>query len=87
MFCQAGGIIASNIYRADDAPQYHRGNTVLISVASVNIVIYFSTKAFYVWRNKQKEAQWNALSDDEKRAYLTNPPDEGTARLDFRFTH
>jgi hypothetical protein len=89
MFVQAGGIIASNIYRADDAPEYKRGNRVLINIAMLNIGIYTATKFYYVWRNDQKEKKWDALSEDEKVDYLATAGarDDGNFRLDFKFAH
>ncbi len=87
MMCQAGGIIASNIYRADDAPRYKRGNGNLVGIVSGNIAIYFLTKAYYVWRNKTRERKWNAMSPEQKRHYLETTTDQGNKRLDFRFAH
>ncbi|KEZ42843.1 hypothetical protein SAPIO_CDS5269 [Scedosporium apiospermum] len=87
MMCQAGGIIASNIYRADDAPRYKRGNGNLVGIVSGNIAIYILTKAYYVWRNKTRERKWNAMSPEQKRHYLETTTDQGNKRLDFRFAH
>ncbi|KAI0123565.1 phthalate transporter [Xylariales sp. AK1849] len=87
MFVQAGGIISSNIYRADDAPLYRRGNRALIGILAGNIVLYLLTKAYYVWRNNQKDKKWTAMTDQEKLTYLETTTDEGNKRLDFRFQH
>ncbi|KAH8195195.1 hypothetical protein TruAng_010638 [Truncatella angustata] len=87
MFVQAGGIISSNIYRSDDAPLYRRGNRALIGILVGNIALYLLTKTYYIWRNKSRDAKWNALSDDEKLHYLGTTTDEGNKRLDFRFQH
>jgi hypothetical protein len=53
----------------------------------LNIFIYLFAKAYYTWRNKQRDRQWNALSVDEKINYLETTTDEGSKRLDFRFAH
>lgn len=53
----------------------------------MNIVLYFLTKAYYVFRNKQRDKKWNALTEDERLDYLENTADEGNKRLDFRFQH
>lgn len=75
------------ICSVDDAPYYSRGNKVCLGLACLNILLYIGTKAYYVWRNKQKEKAWASLTKDEKLEYLSNPPDEGNKRLDFRFHH
>jgi hypothetical protein len=87
MFVQVGGIIHANIYRADDKPHYRRGNRVLVGINVANIFIYILTKLYYIWRNKQKEKQWSALSKDEQINYLETTKDSGSKRLDFRFAH
>ena len=78
-------IISSNIYRADDKPLYHRGNETLIGIDVLAIVLFVGAKVYYVWRNKQKEAKWAAMSEEEKSEYVANTKDEGNKRLDFRF--
>ncbi|KAJ5599321.1 hypothetical protein N7450_000388 [Penicillium hetheringtonii] len=87
MCVQASSIIAANIYRADDAPRYRRGNRVLVSLVVTNIFIYLLTKIYYVWRNSSREKKWNALSSQEQLHYLETTKDEGNRRLDFRFAH
>ncbi|KAI1412733.1 MFS general substrate transporter [Hypoxylon sp. FL1857] len=87
MFVQAGGIIASNIYRADDAPLYRRGNKQLLAILIMNIVLYGLTKVYYVFRNKYRDGKWNAMTAEEKLHYLSTTTDEGNKRLDFRFEH
>jgi hypothetical protein len=87
MFVQAGGIIASNIYRADDAPRYKRGDRVLLGIVVMNIFIYLLTKVYYVLRNKNRDKKWNAMTEDERLHYLATTTDEGNKRLDFRFAH
>ncbi|KAI1414421.1 MFS general substrate transporter [Hypoxylon sp. FL1857] len=84
MFLQAGVIISSNIYRADDAPLYRRGNSILIGILSLNLVLYVLAKAYYVWRNKVRERKWNAMTLEEKVLYLADYQDAGNKRLDFR---
>jgi len=87
MFVQASGIIASNVYRKDDAPKYKRGNRTLISIAVLNIFIYSFTKIYYVRRNRTRETKWKAMTEDERINYLATTKDEGNKRLDFRFAH
>ncbi|KUJ08168.1 MFS general substrate transporter [Mollisia scopiformis] len=87
MAVQAGGIIASNIYRTDDAPRYKRGDRVLVSLCVTNIALYILTKIYYVWRNKSRDAKWNAMTEEQRVEYLATTTDEGNKRLDFRFAH
>ena len=87
MFCQTGGIISANIYRADDAPRYKRGNGQLVALVSANIVIYILVKVYYVLRNRSRDKKWNAMTPDERQHYLDTTTDEGNKRLDFRFAH
>ncbi|KAF5973091.1 permease [Fusarium coicis] len=87
MFVQTGNIAASNIFREDDQPLYRRGNRVILGITSANIVLFYIVKAFYIWRNKVRDARWNALTKEEQQDYILNTTDEGQQRLDFRFAH
>jgi hypothetical protein len=87
MFVQTGNIAASNIFREDDQPLYRRGNRVILGITSANIVLFYIVKAFYVWRNKVRDARWNALTKEQQQDYILNTTDEGQQRLDFRFAH
>ncbi|KAK5380523.1 hypothetical protein LTR20_007035 [Exophiala xenobiotica] len=85
MCCQAGGIIASNVYRQDDRPRYLRGNRVLVSITVVNIAIYILAKLYYVLRNRRRDTTWNAMTEEQRAEYLATTTDKGNKRLDFRF--
>ncbi|TVY70435.1 putative transporter [Fusarium oxysporum f. sp. cubense] len=87
MFVQTGNIAASNIFREDDQPLYRRGNRVILGITSANIVLFYIVKAFYVWRNKVRDARWNDLTKEQQQDYILNTTDEGQQRLDFRFAH
>ncbi|VVT57666.1 uncharacterized protein SAPINGB_P005809 [Magnusiomyces paraingens] len=87
MFCQAGSIIASNIYRKKDAPYYRKGNRVLFALGWVSLAILFFTKAYYVWRNKSRDKIWDAMTIEEQHEYRNTTKDKGNKRLDFRFAH
>ncbi|KPM45663.1 putative transporter [Neonectria ditissima] len=87
MFVQSGNIVASNIYRQEDAPLYRRGNKILLGITSFNVILFYLVKAFYVWRNKVRDRKWAALSKQEQLDYALHSSDEGQQRLDFRFVH
>ncbi|KAF7194123.1 putative transporter [Pseudocercospora fuligena] len=87
MFVQGGGIISSNIYRKDDAPNFTRGNKNLLLLAFINLGIYSCTKLYYIRRNKQRDRRWNAMTKEEQLEYLETTKHEGNKRLDFRFAH
>ncbi|OTA99079.1 hypothetical protein M426DRAFT_68493 [Hypoxylon sp. CI-4A] len=84
MFLQVGVIISSNIYRADDAPLYRRGNSILIGIVGLNLVLYTLAKTYYILRNKIREKRWNIFTSEEKLVYLSDHQDAGNKRLDFR---
>jgi hypothetical protein len=87
MFCQAAGIVASNIYRADDAPKYRRGNKQLVAIVSTNVVIYILVGQYYRWVNSRRDKTWNAFTEEQKKEYVDNTKVEGNKRLDFRFAY
>ncbi|XYA01216.1 hypothetical protein QA089_003771 [Meyerozyma guilliermondii] len=84
---QLAGIVGQNIYRADDAPLYFRGNRVLIGLCCMNSVLFLLCKFYYVARNKYKKGKWEAMSDSEKEEYLVKHGDDGNKRLDYLFEH
>ncbi|MCJ1236563.1 hypothetical protein MMC14_004544 [Varicellaria rhodocarpa] len=84
---QLGNVISANIYRADDAPLYHRGNTDLIIINVLAIALFLATKIYYVLRNRYRDRKWNAMTAENKAHYVANTKDDGNKRLDFRFAH
>lgn len=84
MFLQAGVVISSNIYRADDAPLYRRGNSILLGILGLNLVLYILAKTYYVWRNRSRDRKWDQMTPEEKLVYLSDHQDLGNKRLDFR---
>ncbi|POS71379.1 hypothetical protein DHEL01_v210228 [Diaporthe helianthi] len=87
MSVQLGSIISNFIYRDDDKPYYRRGNRQLFIINLLAIVLFLFTKAYYTWRNKQKDRVWNALTKEEQEHYIKNTRLQGSRRLDFRFSH
>ncbi|KAL7928228.1 major facilitator superfamily domain-containing protein [Trichoderma chlorosporum] len=87
MCVQLGSIISAYIYVSDDAPLYHRGNFNLVIINLLGIVLFLLTKIYYIWRNKQREKVWNAMTEEAKKDYTANTRLQGSGRLDFRFAH
>lgn len=87
MAVQLGNIIANFIYVDDDKPYYRRGNRNLFIINILGIVLFLLTKVYYIWRNKQKDRVWNALTKEEQDSYIKNTKLQGSRRLDFRFAH
>ena len=70
---------------ADDAPNYTHGNKALLGIAIGNIAVYLLTKLYYVFRNRQRDRKWYAMTEQQQLVYLETTKDEGNRRLDFRF--
>lgn len=87
MCVQVGSIISAYIYVESDAPLYHRGNFNLFVINILGIVLFLLAKAYYVFRNKQRDKAWNTMSEQAKKEYAANQNIQGSKRLDFRFAH
>jgi predicted MFS family arabinose efflux permease len=87
MAVQLGNICANFIYRADDKPLYHRGNTNLIIINLISILLFILTKIYYVTKNRIRDNKWNAMTPEEQSDYKRNTKLSGSRRLDFRFAH
>jgi hypothetical protein len=87
MMVQLGNIVSSNIYRADDAPYYRRGNKILVGIACLNLVLYVIAKGYYLWKNKKRARVWNNWTEEERKEYLATTKDRGNKRVDFQFAH
>ncbi|GAA5842271.1 hypothetical protein JCM11251_006766 [Rhodosporidiobolus azoricus] len=88
MAVQASAIIGANLYQADDAPRYPRGNSIILGIVAANLaIVYPGTWAYYRWRNASRAKVWDAMTTEEKSHYLATTKDEGNQRLDFRFAY
>ncbi|GAA6007031.1 hypothetical protein JCM10207_009176 [Rhodosporidiobolus poonsookiae] len=88
MAVQVSAIIGANIYQADDAPRYKKGNKAIIGIICfIVVVVYPGTYFYYRWRNASKEKIWGKMTTEEKSHYLATTTDEGCKRLDFRFAY
>ncbi|KDR78246.1 hypothetical protein GALMADRAFT_245328 [Galerina marginata CBS 339.88] len=59
------GVWGSQIYRADDAPDFRRGNLVNIMFAGVAFILWFVQKNGYRYRNARNAAKINRLNRNE----------------------
>ncbi|KAL7416906.1 major facilitator superfamily domain-containing protein [Mrakia frigida] len=85
---QIGSIVSTQVYRDGDKPYYHKGNKGLIATVCYNLVLFGGVKAYFIWRNRQKKAQWKALTKDEKVHYAKYiAPEAGNKSLLFEFKH
>lgn len=66
---QLGNVISANIYRTDDKPLYHRGNSVLLAINLLALLLFVFTKFYYIKRNKSRERKWNAMSVEVSLAF------------------
>ncbi|KAK5098017.1 hypothetical protein LTS08_006772 [Lithohypha guttulata] len=87
---QVGSLIGSQIYRADDAPYYHRGNKVLISFCAAALAGIVGQSLWLRWLNRRKERVWSSMSEADKAQYQADNKareQDGNKRLDFRFAY
>lgn len=67
MMVQASGIIGANLYVASDAPLYKRGNSIILGIIAMNLVIiYPATYVYYRARNAWKAKRWDALTVEQQ---------------------
>ncbi|TFK36096.1 MFS general substrate transporter [Crucibulum laeve] len=80
------GIWGSQIYRADDAPEFKRGNTVNIAFAGVAFVLWFIQKYIYQYRNARNAQRYAALTEIEQLAEEEQKEAKGNSSITFKFT-
>jgi len=87
MSVQLSSIASAYIYEDHDKPKYRKGNQTLVIINFVVIGVFLLTKAYYMWRNRQREKVWAAMTEQEKNDYISSTKLSGSRRLDFRFAH
>ncbi|OJJ64969.1 hypothetical protein ASPSYDRAFT_84955 [Aspergillus sydowii CBS 593.65] len=85
MSVQVSSIAGANVYRTEDAPYYKQGNRVLIGLAVASMFLFTAAKLYYDWRNRQNAAKWNALTSEQREAYLRENSVMNNERIDFTF--
>ncbi|KAK9261612.1 major facilitator superfamily domain-containing protein [Lipomyces tetrasporus] len=81
---QLGNIISANMYRADDAPFYRRGNSILIGILFFNIGMALFVRWFFSRENRRRDEKWARMTELEKIHYSATTADVANQRLDFR---
>ncbi|KAB5576337.1 major facilitator superfamily domain-containing protein [Coniochaeta sp. 2T2.1] len=87
MSVQLSSISAAYIYQDHDKPKYKDGNLTLVIINVAVIGVFLLTKVYYIWRNRQRERVWGAMTEQERIDYVSNTKLSGSRRLDFRFAH
>ncbi|KAL4925429.1 major facilitator superfamily domain-containing protein [Aspergillus undulatus] len=85
MSVQISSIAGANVYRTKDAPYYKEGNKVLIGLAVASMFLFGSAKVYYDWQNRRNAAKWEAMSTEQREAYLRQNPVLNNKRIDFTF--
>lgn len=79
------GVPGSQIYRASDAPHYHRGNWINIGLQIATAVLFLFQRFRYSITNSIRAKKWNNMTEDEKKTYNETTKHVGSDRLDFQF--
>lgn len=87
MSVQVGSIISAYIYQDYDKPKYKDGNLTLVIINCSVIALFLLTKVYYIWRNRQRDKVWAAMTEQERIDYVHSTKLSGSRRLDFRFAH
>lgn len=66
---QIGSIISSQIYRQDDKPYYHRGNTVLIAICCLACATFVCQRQYLKYLNSKKLKVWEGMTEKERIIY------------------
>ncbi|KAJ7784258.1 MFS general substrate transporter [Mycena metata] len=77
---------ASQIYQADDAPYFKRGNSINIAFAGFTTILWVVQKYYYRHLNKQNAIKYAALTEQEKFEEDSQAEKKGNRSLTFRFT-
>ncbi|KAJ7821225.1 MFS general substrate transporter [Mycena olivaceomarginata] len=77
---------ASQIYQADDAPYFKRGNSINIAFAGFTTILWVVQKYYYRHLNKKKEREYAALNEQERLEEDSKTEEKGNRSLTFRYT-
>ncbi|KAJ6529026.1 MFS general substrate transporter [Mycena vulgaris] len=80
------GVWASQIYRADDAPDFKRGNSINIAVAGFTTLLWMAQKYYYRRRNLENARRYAVLSAEAQQQEDGAAEKRGNRGLTFRYT-
>ncbi|KAH9476933.1 putative transporter [Psilocybe cubensis] len=80
------GVWGSQIYRADDAPYFKRGNLINIGFAGTAFLLWFIQKGLYQYRNARNAAKLRALSEADLAREEELRVSKGNTSPLFKFT-
>lgn len=83
MSYQIGSIISTQLFTESDKPYYNKGNKIILGICVFNMVFSVFTKFYYIYRNRAKQAKWQAMTKEQQDDYRRNTKDTGLKRLDF----
>jgi len=81
------GTWGSQVYQASDSPYFKRGNAINIGLTAAVIVMWFSQKMYYRYRNAKNARRWAQLDENERKAEELRAPSLGNKSVTFRFTN
>ncbi|EJD04828.1 MFS general substrate transporter [Fomitiporia mediterranea MF3/22] len=77
---------ASQIYRADDSPDFRRGNTINIAFAGAATLLWLVIKVYYKIQNARRARRLAGMSDSEREQEELEAESKGNRSVLFRFT-
>jgi len=77
---------ASQIYQADDAPYFKRGNSINIAFAGFTTILWVVQKYYYRRLNASNARKYAALTEQEKREEDSQADKKGNRSLTFKYT-
>ncbi|KAJ7271247.1 MFS general substrate transporter [Mycena rebaudengoi] len=80
------GVWASQIYQADDAPYFKRGNSINIAFAAFTTILWVVQKYYYRHLNRRNARKYAELTDQQKLEEDREAEAKGNRSLTFRFT-
>ncbi|EIW52131.1 MFS general substrate transporter [Trametes versicolor FP-101664 SS1] len=88
MFGNIGGVIASNVYRIQDAPRYTRGHIFEMAFIALGLVLVPLTALAYVQGNKRRDAAQHEREEKSLEVQYTEAElrKMGDRAPDFRYT-